>query len=43
MILTVLELIIGKSPQYASELLVIKQALSKWYEHIQEQHLSQTR
>jgi len=43
MIVTVLKLIIDKSPQMVSELLVVKEALTKWYDHIQEEHLSQTR
>lgn len=43
MIQDVLELIINKSSQVTEELLVIKHALSKWYNHIREQHLSQTR
>ena len=41
--LTILDLLIDKSPDIADSLLVVKKSLGKWYDHVQDEKVAKAR
>ncbi len=41
--MSVLDLLADRSPQIADELLMVKRAISKWYDHVREENVLKNR